>query len=320
MTKCDPYTTFKNIENISDDFLLNNLETNLKTFFDWAFLSIGAWFDATIDEYNIYSSTVANSQLLLTSDLEYEDGQVWQGIRKDWVWESGIVFNETSPITATGLFIDDVFYNYPSGDFSIDYPNGRVIFDDAISPTAKVEMNYSYRNVQTYRSSDNPWFSTLQYGSYNNSDVDIQRTEDGNWSISGNHRVQMPAIVIESVARSRSRPYELGNDNLVLDQDIAFYVLAETKNERNKLLDIIRLQQDLTIMLYDTNRLSKNDDFPLSWNGDLKNNPLMYPGMVNTYPWHKCFLKNIQLFEIENPAPDLYMGMAKSTAEIIGGF
>lgn len=320
MTQCTPYTTFKNVDSISEDFLLNNLETNFKTFFDWAFLCIGAWFDAKIDEYNVYSSTVSNSQLFYTTDPEYIDGQVWQGIRKDWVWESGINFNNTSPIAISGAYIDNIFYSYPSGEFSVDYPNGRVIFDTPIPVSAKVEMNYSYRNIQTYRANDNPWFSQLQYGTYNNSDIDIQRNEDGNWSISGNHRLQMPAIVIESVARSRSRPYELGNDNLILEQDIAFYVLTETKNERNKLLDIIRIQQDLTTMLYDTNALSKNDEYPLEWNGDLRNNPLMYPGIVNKYPWHKCFLKNVQLFEIDSPRPDFFMGMVKATAEIIGGF
>jgi hypothetical protein len=119
------------------------------------------------------------------------------------------------------------------------------------------------------------------------------------------------------VPRSRSRPYELGNDNLYLEQDVAFYVFAENKNDRNKLLDIIRLQQDLHFILYDTNAVAKADKYPLDANGDLNDNALMYPDLVNQYPWRKCWLKNISLFELDNVTPNLFRGMARATAEII---
>ena len=53
---CKPYTTFKHAKNISDDFLLNILEANMKTFLDWAFLCIGGWFDAEINDNNLYGT------------------------------------------------------------------------------------------------------------------------------------------------------------------------------------------------------------------------------------------------------------------------
>lgn len=317
MTNCEPYTTFKGVNNISDDFLLNILESNFKIFFDWAFLNIGSWFDANIDEYNFYGSTNQHSTLIPVNDPSYNSGQVWQGIRKDWVWESGISFSGTSPIEITGIFVNNTYYDHNNGDFTINYPEGRIIFDSAISTSSSVKVNYSYRNIQTYRSSDSPWFSTIQYGSFNTSNPDITKTEDGDWSISGNHRIQLPAIVIESVPRSRSRPFELGNDNLLIEQDIAFYVLAENKNDRNKLLDILRLQQDSTIWLYNTNTLAKDDNFPLDYNGDLKNSPLMYPNIVNQYKWRKCWIKNVSLFEIDSVHPNFHQGLARATIEII---
>lgn len=317
MTNCNYNTTFKGVNSISDDLLLNILESNFKMFFDWGFLNIGAWFDAIIpNSGTIYSSFNPPSKLLLVDDPSYNAGQVWQGIRKDWVWESGISYSGNSPINISGCYVNNSFIPYSGNTFHIDYSQGRIVFDTAKSTSSNIHANYSYRYVQVYRSSDSPWFNKIQYPSLNNSQEDIQQLSTGEWSIAGIQRIQLPAIVIEAIPRSRSRPYELGNTSLWLEQDIAFYVLAENKNDRNKLLDILRLQQDLTIELYDTNSLAQDDNYPLNYLGD-KNNSLNYPDIVSQYAWRKCFIKNVNLFEMESTTPNLFKGAAKATIEII---
>lgn len=316
---CQHNTTFKGINSISEDLLLNILESNFKTFFDWAFLNIGGWFDATIQNSGTIYTNQSMSKLYLVDDPSYNDGQVWQGVRKDWVWEYEASFASGSPIAVSGVYVNNNYIPYNSGTFTVNYPEGKIIFDTPISKNSNVKINHSYRYVQVYRASDSPWFNIIQYPSLDNSAKDIQQISAGDWSISGIHRVQLPAIVIDPVPRSRSRPYEIGNTSLWLEQDIAFYVLAESKNDRNKILDILRLQQDLTIQLYDTNAIAQADNLPLDHNGDLKNNPLMYPDMVDQYPWRKCFIKNISLFEMDSTTPNLYQGMARATVEIISG-
>jgi hypothetical protein len=315
MSNCDPNTKFKGVSNISQDLLLNILEANLKMYLDWAFLHIGAWFDVVIDNNTIYGVNKP-SKLLLVDDPSFPDGAVWQGIRKDWVWETGTFYNNTSP-----TLIDSVQVNSNTiskqNNFIINYPLGRVIFNSPISKSSNVNLNYSYRFVQVHRSSDCPWFNIIQFSSFNTSNKDIKQSENGEWSIGANHRIQLPAIIIEPLSRSRSRPYEIGNSVLWLEQDIAFYILAENKNDRNKLLDILRLQQDITLQLFDTNLLAQNDNYPLDYNGDIKNNALMYPDIIDAYPWRKCLIKNISLFEIDSPHPNLHQGMARATMEII---
>jgi len=315
---CESGICFKGVNSISEDLLLNILESNFKMFFDWSFLKIGGWLNSTIpNSGTIYGNSNPPAQLLLVDDPSYNIGQVWQGIRKDWIWESGIVFNNGSPIDISGLFINNTYSPLSSGSYHINYPEGRVVFNNAITKTSKVKINHSYRYVQVYRASDSPWFNSIQYPSLNNSDSDIKQLSTGEWSIAGNHRIQLPAIVIESVPKSRSRPYEIGNNNLWLEQDIAFYVLAENKNDRNKILDIIRLQQDLTILLFNTNTLSQNDKYPLDYNGSKKNDNLNYPEIISQYLWKKCFIKNINLFEMDTITPNLYQGLARATVEII---
>jgi hypothetical protein len=315
MSNCDHNTKFKGVSNIAQDLLLNILEANFKMYLDWAFLHIGAWFDVSINNNTIYGVNKP-SKLLLVDDPSFPSGSVWQGIRKDWVWETGTFYNNASPVSISSIQVNSNTIN-KQNNFTINYPLGRIIFNSPISKSSSVDLNYSYRFVQVHRSSECPWFNILQFSSFNTSNKDIKQSEDGEWSIGANHRIQLPAIIIEPLSRSRSRPYEIGNSVLWLEQDIAFYILAGNKNDRNKLLDILRLQQDITLQLFDTNLLAQNDNYPLDYNGDIKNNALMYPDIIDTYPWRKCLIKNISLFEIDSPHPNLHQGMARATMEII---
>lgn len=315
MTNCEHNTTFKGVHSISQDLLLNILEANFKMYLDWAFLNIGAWFDVSANDSTIYGVN-KHSKLLPVTDPSYANGKVWQGIRKDWVWETGVSFNGSSPTAINSISVNSNTLN-KSGNFTVNYPLGRIILNNPVSTSSDISLNYSYRFVQTHRSSESPWFNIIQYSSFNTSNADIKLIDDGEWSVGGQHRIQMPCIIIEPVARSRSRPYEIGNTLLWLEQDVAFYVLAENKNDRNKLLDILRLQQDVTLQLFNTNELAQNDNYPLDYNGDTKNSMLMYPNIVSTYPWRTCLIKNISLFEIDSPIPNLHQGMARATLEII---
>lgn len=323
MSICNFNQKFKGVSSISQDLLINILESNFKMFFDWSFLNIGAWFDANRDQYKLYNpSANAPSTMILADDPSYDAGQVWQGIRKDWVWESGIECFDNEPIAISGIYVDNNFINidgpFPSGlSYNIDYPLGRVVFENSVDTDSVVEVDHSYRFVQVYRGSDSPWTNIIQLSSFDTSNKDIQKLDSGDWAIGGNHRIQLPCIIIEPVARSRSRPHELGNDNLIIEQDIEFYILAENKNDRNKILDILRLQQDSNIWLFDTNKLSEDENYPLNHMGNLVENALMYPDIISQYKWRKCWLKNVNLFDINIIHPELFIGVCRITAEII---
>lgn len=315
MNICDTNYTFKDVKSISEDLMLNILESNMKSFLDWAFLNIGGWIDAKIPANTLYGVT-QYYKLLPVIDPSYEDGQVWQGIKKDWVWEKNISYNGTSPIQISNVIVNNKLIN-KAGIFTVNYPSGKIIFNNAIDTSSLVFLNHSYRFVQVYRSSDAPWFQALQYSSYNTSNPDIQVSDSGEWSIGSHHRVQMPCIIIDALSRSRSRPREIGNNGLIVEQDFVFYILADNRNDRNKLLDILRLQQDIGLWLYDTNSVSKNDKYPLDYNEDLKIDALMYPDLVNLYKWKKCWIKNISLLEVISPHHRLHEGAVKCTVEII---
>jgi hypothetical protein len=315
MNNCDFNSCFKGVENISQDLLLNILEANFKMYLDWSFLKIGSWINAEKPNSTIYGKN-NHFKLIPVDDISYSSGQVWQGIRKDWVWETNINYGSDSPIVISSISIDGSVVP-KAGNFVVNYPNGLVIFNSPISASAVVELNYSYRFVQVHRSSESPWFNLIQYSSFNTANEDIQQINTGEWAIGSHHRIQLPCIIIEAIPRSRSRPYELGNSLLWLEQDLVFYVLAENKNDRNKLLDIIRLQQDATLQLFDTNKVAQDDAFPLDYNGDIKSTPLMYPNLIDQYSWRKCFIKNVNLVELDSKHTNFHQGAARATLEII---
>ena len=313
---CELNTQLKSINSITEDLLLNVLESNFKSFLDWSFLKIGGWIDAEASNNTLFGGW-PTYQLMVAEDPSYTDGQVWQGFRKDWVYEYGIVYNGTSPIRINGIFINGTYVPYSTGSFIVNYPLGRIIFNQPISTSSVVYLDYSYRTIQVYRANDAPWFQLLQFMSYNTNNPDLQQISEGEWLVGGQHRVQMPCIIIESLSRSRSRPREIGSRGLILEQDILFHILSDTKNDRNKLLDILRLQQDLHHCLYNTNTLAQDDNFPLDYNGDLKPNALTFPQIISQYQWRKCFWKTVNLIEVGSPHHRLHQGAVRATVEII---
>ena len=317
-------TKLRSVSSFAAPYLMNELETNMKIFFDWGFLGIGGWSDATIPTTGAFGGDL--HVLKPVYDPSYTDGQVWQAFRKDWVWETGVQYLDSTtnpePINITGVRIDGNFYG--SGDASygwhINYPLGRVVFDSAQPLTSTVDLNYSYRFVQIYRADDADWWTELQHESFRADNSHFSQFGTGDWSVGAHHRVQMPAIVLETVSRGESRGYELGNGALAVEQDILFHVLAENRFDRNNLVDIIRLQHDSVIWLFNSQSAAEATGYPLDYRGMLVGTN-MYPDLVGVsgYRWQECRFTDSVIAEVESLNPNLHQGTVRATVEVIIG-
>lgn len=323
MTACYDYTEFKGVTHYGNDQLMVMLEANLKSWLDWSLLRIGGWTDVSIPQTGVHGGDFA--ELRLVDDPSYASGQVWEGVRKDWVWETGVNYTD---VNGTGHDPQPVGTPVVDGSptaasYHVNYPLGRIIFDSPISTTSTVELDYAYRDCQVVRADSAPWFRQLQFRSFRPDDLQVSQTTRGEWSIGGQHRIQMPTILLESVPRGTSKGYELGNDSLVIMQDVLFHVMAESRTLRNNLVDMIRQQSDKAIWLFDTNRVVAGGDYPLDYRGELVGSK-MYPDLVDTianggYRWNKCYFMNATVSEIEALHPTLYEGMVRTTMEIVLG-
>jgi hypothetical protein len=316
---CEPYTKFNKVSNIGDTLLSSEIENNLKWFLDWSFLGIGGWSNVIIPTSGAFGGTF--DTLRLVNDPSYTNGQVWEGARKDWVWETGSSYSDYDPIQISGVYVNDVLKG--SGDATYghhyNYPLGRVVFDNAISTTDTVKAEYSYRNVQVYVADEAPWWDELQYNSLRVDDTYYSSTGSGAWGILANHRVQMPAIVLEVVPRRRFRPYQLGDLSQFVQQDVLFHVVGENRWWRNQLVDILSYQIDSQLWLFKTDNLILSGAYPLDYRGMKVNSPLNYDDVVNTSEYRYLLAKitDMNITEMESYDARLHEGTVRATLELV---
>jgi hypothetical protein len=303
-------TSFYGVTNFGDFELTEQLTSNLKMRLDWCFLEIGAFNTASIPTSGIYGGNA--HQLTKVNDYGYNSGQVWQGVRRDWVWETGVT--NASPINISGLYLNNSFYSTSTTgtyEYSIDYPNGRVIFANAINPTGTVELNHSYRNVHVFVADEQPWFREINKGSYR---PDI--TSSG-IVLSPEISTQLPCVAIDIIPRRTSKPFQLGNLVNWTYQAVTFHVLSENKPDAKKIADILFAQRDTTHTLFDINAIASGDAFPLNLMGSRVSGASMYPDLITDYRWKRCRWTNTTIQEIGEVRQGLFKWAVRTDLELV---
>ena len=316
---CQINTTFQHVSQVGYTLLNSELESNLKSYLDWGFLGIGGWFNVEIPTSGAFGGTF--DQMRLVDDPSYTRGQIWETPRKDWVWETGVPYTGGSPIQITGVSVDGTFYGTGDATYAhhYNYPLGRVVFDNPISSTSTVKLEYSYRNVQVYIADQAPWWDELQYNSMRVDASTFQQVGSGNWAILANNRVQMPAVVVEAVPRRTFEPYELGSSSNFVKQDVLFHVVAESRWWRNQLIDILSIQKDNTLMLYDSNKIADSGAYPLDFRGMVVAPQNNYSGLVtnSAYQYRSARVTDMGVTEMESYNSVLHEGTVRATFEVI---
>lgn len=322
MSNCTSTPEFTGIQSIGSTKLLNELENNYKSFLDWGFVNIGAFTNVKIPTQNISGFNL--HILKPTQDKNQSTNAVWQTPRKDWIYESGIAFSGQNPINISGVYVNSTFFAGPTGNttlgYKMNYPEGKIIFNKSVAPTSIVHLEYSYRNIQIYKMEEFPYWKEIQQRSLENK-TGFSLSDKGDFTIGSEYRVQLPAIIIESVARSNNSPFQLGSKDLIMEQDTLFHILADNPSDKNNIVDIIRLQQDRYIQLYRTDTVIKSGIYPLNYDGSKNINGQNYNNIVNNdiYKWRECRLKNITISDINFTNMRMFGAVVRVTNEIICG-
>jgi hypothetical protein len=308
------------VDNIGSTQLLNELENNYKSFLDWGFINAGGFTNVNRPTQNIAGFDL--HKLRPTKDANYPTNRVWQTPRKDWIYESGISYGNQSPVEISGIYVNNTFYPGPTGNatigYSLNYPEGKIYFNQSVASSSVVEMDYSYRNIQVYKTEQFPYWREIQYKSLENK-TGFNLSDKGDFSIGSEHRIQLPSVVIETIARSNSRPFRLGDKSLYIDQDILLHVLSDNPKDKNNITDIMRLQEDRVIWLYNTDSIIKSGVFALNYNGSKNTNGQNYDLIVNNseYQWIKCQMTDINISDINFTNIRMYGSIIRITNEII---
>lgn len=276
------------------------LKLNLKLFLDMHMLressfiniSSGALFYDGSDMSVLLPDTTADDTLFGTSN-----GQVWQSPFRQFVYESGVPLDGTNvivpPTIVSGVYVEGAFRptNDPQFGHTIDYINGRIIFDSPQSLTLQVNAEYAAREVRVdFEHSFNQQFQKgyleSKYGTNPLSSFQLVYP-------SGNFQ-PFPAVFIEVDNRSM-KPYELGNRSAIIKDKVILHVWALDDLQRDNIVDILTSQWRKPIPVIDFNRA-----------------PLPLSGIYNTLspeyvPYQEMLRNNRLVTTIGSGVPIRYM-------------
>ena len=312
-----PHTKLKSITNAQDATISNILLDNFINFYDWGFVDRGSFYNINIPQSGLYGGD--RHKLRLSDDPRYTSGKVWEGYRQNWVWESGVDGTTEQPISISGVFVDGEFYatGNATKPYYIDYPNGRIVFDDAQSSTANVQLEYSHKWLQVVPAEGISWFRQIQSRSFRN-ESGFQVANSGGWAILGDSRVQLPALAVEVVPPRSLEGYQLGGGQLV-NNDIVFYAITENHWECANIMDSVLYQNDRVIHLYDPTKIGMSGVSPFNYRNELRENAIpsgLYPNLIDNFYWKRCWINNSRSNDITQLSPDLYIGSVRCSTEV----
>lgn len=317
------YYPLKGFDSVHDYALSNNIQDSLVEYFDWGLLEKGNYFNVDLNETSPNGSDM--SRLRLSSNDAFASGQVWEGFRSNWVWQSGLApSGHAEPLVGTdpnfpgisGIYIDGNFE--PSsgvGQYAhkIDYFNGRVIFDSPIPTGLTVKAEFSYKYINVVYANSVPWLREIQARS-NYPTSRFYNTSTGAWDVPPESRLQLPAIAIEVVPVRRFRGYQLGGGQWVYT-DVLFHCIAEDDTTRNMLIDIVSLQNDKCVYSIDGDRLNASGLFPLDQGGTPVPSAMLYPELIENYNAGDFRLRDAKVEAMQMVSTDLFAGIVRFTTE-----
>lgn len=317
------YQPLKGFDSIHSYFLNSNIQDALVEYFDWGLLEKGNYFNVTKGE--LASNGLDMSVLRLSSNDAYTSGQVWEGFRSNWVWQSGVSgVGIDPPIVGTnpdfpgisGVYINDQFEPTSGvGQYAhkVDYFNGRVIFDTPIPTGSTVQAEFSYKHINVVYANNVPWLREIQMRTQKPTSH-FYDVSTGDWDVPPETRLQLPAIAIELVPVRKFQGYSLGGGQIVYT-DIMAHCIAEDEITRNMLVDIVSFQNDKTIFTIDSNAVSDDAAYPLDQDGSPNPSALLYPDLINQYG-AGCFeLTSSKVEQMDMVSPDLFGGMVRFTTK-----
>ncbi len=307
------FTELKGLDSYGENLIDDQIRANLISFFDYGFLNKNAFHNIRIPSSGQYGGN--KHKLELVNDPRYTQGKVWQGFRSNWVWQSGLTVDS---IPFSGVNVNGVFQPLSgTGPLShyVDYPNGRIVFNSAISITSTVTAEYSHKLVNIIDGNDVGFIRELQTGSFRLDNPNFANPSSGNWATNPQNRVQLPVGAIEVTNAKTYQAYNIGGSQYVRTK-VIFHVLAENDKVANHISTIIGMQNEKTNNTFDVNQISQNNRSPLDYRGSVASGALTHPQMVSNYPWLKMSLINMNSTEgqwINN----LYYTPVSCTVEVV---
>lgn len=234
------------------------LKLNLKLFLDQHFLREGSYVNVASGQPFYDGSDMS---LLLpdtnADDLLWNttDGQVFQSPFRQWVYESGVSLDGTNvsvpPNIASGVYIEGAFRGVGDPEFghTIDYQNGRIIFNSPQPLDLKVQGHFAARDVRIGFEHD---FNQQFKEGYIESKYTTNPLTSYQLVYPSGRAQPFPAVFIEVEAREFDA-YELGNRSAIIKDTVKMHIWALDDMQRDNIIDIITTQWRKPLPIIDFN-------------------------------------------------------------------
>lgn len=266
---------FVGITNITEATPTTICRDSLIEWIDWGFIQLGGFQNVTIDRSGTYGG--------LESKLRKStSGNVFSTFRANLVWQSGVgalVGSNNALPGISGVYVSGVFKSSDTSGYfahTIDHINGKVTFNNNVGNDVKMEYSYKWVNVVSV--DDISWFKQIHDNS-----LDINSSKpSGIMNVDNRLKTQLPAIGIEFSPRVEFKPFQLGGGQYK-KADVLFHCVAESREEADKIADIISMQNDRSIPLIDLDGVAASSDYPINYKGVPNSGALRYPELVSTH-------------------------------------
>jgi hypothetical protein len=294
----------------------DQVEGGLVAWLEWSLLGIGAFDTVARGQASAHGSADRSLLKPVSDPRGVTANTVWQGLRTDWCWESGVPYS-AQPTVASGVYVNGAFYPTAStsGQFAhrIDYPRGQVVFSGAVPATSVVQAAHSYKFVQVRRT-DEPFVRELARRSFRADDPQFKTPSasgGGAWDLLAENRVQLPAVLVEPVVNRRGGPLELGSHAGVYRDAFLLHVVAETPWDKKRLADVLTGQFDAVIPTFDRD----SAPMPLDGYGRPTASALTYPALASGYPWRPVRVARAESFGQKTADPKLHWATVRFEVE-----
>lgn len=240
-------TQLKGVSEYGNPLQTERIAHNTVEFFRWGLLCVGAW--TAVAQTGVTGAYGQDySRLRPSSDPNYGSGIVWESARRDWIWEQNINYHH-QPFRPSGIWVNGVF-QADSGQFHVDYQNGRLIMNSPLPVNSVVQTTYCFCNISVSNIL-NPTTRRIMFDTLRNDAPQFLQYGSGVWDRAPDTQLQLPHIVIEPLPSFSQKGYELGSQGLMREQQVGFHVLAQSNWEAGHIADIIANQENKTIIHYD---------------------------------------------------------------------
>jgi hypothetical protein len=294
----------------------NKIYSNLKAHLDDKLVGRG-WFDNVASGETDWGSNNLSQLLPVQNDPSYplDTGttvHVWQGYRRNWVSESGVVLwasGISDPTIPRSVFVSGVssgvkdFGDTVSG-LAIDFRNGRVLFETPILATTTIEVAHSYKDV---------WVDTLSRDMITTQVTSVDNTKRIIINNVPSGEVgQLPMILMEIADSPSPVGRELGG-GLIMSPVVHLHVVAENRYDKDELIDFLQYQTHKTIRMIDydlaPNQFTYEGDFATTWE--------KLTDLTTNYQGSQIWFKGVTLVNSDDIAEDgYYTALVKMELEI----